>query len=58
MQTVQRYAIGVLLINGVIGVDCSRRWDDDVTVITSHRAYTSAITNNGLQARQPSDCDF
>jgi len=38
MQMVGQSAIGVLLSNCVIGVDCSRRGDDDVTDTTSHRA--------------------
>jgi len=38
METVEQFAIGVLLINCVIGVDCSRRPADLVTVTTSHRA--------------------
>jgi len=35
---VEQSAIGVLLNNCVIGMDCSRWWDDDVTVTISHRA--------------------
>jgi len=35
---VEQSAIGVLLNYCVIGVNCSRWWDDDVTVTTSHCA--------------------
>jgi len=40
MQAVEQSAIGVLLINCVIGMDCRRRWDVNVRhYVTPCRSY-------------------
>jgi hypothetical protein len=36
MQKLEQSAMVVVLIGCVIGVDCSQRWEDDVTATTSH----------------------